>query len=509
MIQLDLSRRRVAAISFLSNISVEDDPKSEEDNLHCLKNTRVLNDFRARQCAQKPLKSSEAQKKDPVVSRSTCQPPELSKLDISQHTRNLVNEQSVQSAPATVPASHLHPFRSIQEEREPSYKSEEQDEFHLSSTESLHELQFSRKRTISGTHSDRSLSFKELTFIKSIHEHHNLGNEARLFFCQSSAQDPTLKPENNNSIVNQKSKVPFTVTSIIPWQRAQNRSTNRRHSLSRLSLRGDREFPTSRRIRQNSYSRPLSAINDLFDSRDFLFHENQDEDTSYRHLLGPSYSGQDSHHEPIHHKISMGLDMRSFSPASMLQDENEPSVLDTMYNGYSPYLLEGWLLVGQHRTFLPFPSYVTSIIDYVKPSEMKKELNMKFKERFPKLEITYTKLRSIKRELQKIAISECNLDLLTLSQSFVYFEQLVLKNRITKINRKYCAGACLILAAKLNDVKGQNLTHLIEKIESVFRLNRRNLLTAEFSVLVALEFALHVPTWQLFPHFQRLLYNDT
>ena len=37
MIQLDLSRRRVAAISFLSNISVEDDPKSEEDNLHCLK----------------------------------------------------------------------------------------------------------------------------------------------------------------------------------------------------------------------------------------------------------------------------------------------------------------------------------------------------------------------------------------------------------------------------------------------------------------------------------------
>ena len=44
-----------------------------------------------------------------------------------------------------------------------------------------------------------------------------------------------------------------------------------------LFFRGDREFPTSRRIRQNSYSRPLSAINDLFDSRDFLFHENQDE----------------------------------------------------------------------------------------------------------------------------------------------------------------------------------------------------------------------------------------
>ena len=80
MIQLDLSRRRVAAISFLSNISVEEDQKSEEENLHCLKNTRVLSDFRARQCAQKPL--SAVQKKDSAVSRSTCQPPELSKLDI-------------------------------------------------------------------------------------------------------------------------------------------------------------------------------------------------------------------------------------------------------------------------------------------------------------------------------------------------------------------------------------------------------------------------------------------
>ena len=66
------------------------------------------------------------------------------------------------------------------------------------------------------------------------------------------------------------------------------------------------------------------------------------------------------------------------------------------------------------------------------------------------------------------SLIECHLDLLTLSQSFVYLEQLVLKNRITKINRKYCAGACLILAGKLNDVKGQSLTHLIEVSKAQF-----------------------------------------
>jgi len=484
---LDLSRRRVAAISFLSSISINPDDFHAEPRLDCLKETKVLQDFRERHYSEQQLQQKLKNRGGgPQVVEL---PP---KLDMGQICKN--EPVAVHSAPPAFPAPAQLMFKSIAEEKEPSYQSEENDEFHVSSNESLHELQnIARKRTISGNYSERSTSSsREVTYIRTIHDHQHIGTESRLLFTAGAG------------------KGPFVITSVIPWQKTP-KYTNRRHSLSRMSLRGDRDL-TGRRLRQNSTSRPLSAINDLFDSRDFLFKENQDDmDKSYNHLLRPLYQPAENHDPMVHHKLStasaMAFDgVRSLSPA--FQDdfcylEND------IDNGYSPYELEGWLLVGQHRTFLPFPSYLTSIIDYVKPNEMKKELNEKFKERFPKLEITFTKLRSIKRELKKIATTECNLDLLTLAQSFVYFEQLVVKNRITKMNRKYCAGACLILAAKLNDVKGNSLTNLIEKVESIFRLNRKELLNAEFAVLIALEFGLHCPTWQIFPHYQRLLYNDT
>ncbi|KAM8798146.1 CDK5 and ABL1 enzyme substrate 2 [Eudromia elegans] len=172
---------------------------------------------------------------------------------------------------------------------------------------------------------------------------------------------------------------------------------------------------------------------------------------------------------------------------------------------YDPNLLDDpqWPC-GKHKRVLIFASYMTTVIEYVKPSDLKKDMNETFREKFPHIRLTLSKIRSLKREMRNLS-EECNLEPVTVSMAYVYFEKLVLQGKLNKQNRKLCAGACVLLAAKISsDLRKHEVKHLIDKLEERFRFNRRDLIGFEFTVLVALELALYLPENQVLPHYRRL-----
>ncbi|XP_029362140.1 CDK5 and ABL1 enzyme substrate 2 [Echeneis naucrates] len=173
---------------------------------------------------------------------------------------------------------------------------------------------------------------------------------------------------------------------------------------------------------------------------------------------------------------------------------------------YDPNLLSDhqWPC-GKHKRVLIFASYMTTVIEYVKPSDLKKDMNETFKEKFPHIKLTLSKIRSLKREMRVVG-EDCGLQPVTIAMSFVYFEKLVLQGRLNKQNRKLVSAACILLAAKISsDLKKQEVKHLIDKLEERFRIGRRELISFEFTILVALEMALYLPESKVMPHYRRLV----
>uniref|UniRef100_A0A3B5KGC4 Cdk5 and Abl enzyme substrate 2b n=1 Tax=Takifugu rubripes TaxID=31033 RepID=A0A3B5KGC4_TAKRU len=130
---------------------------------------------------------------------------------------------------------------------------------------------------------------------------------------------------------------------------------------------------------------------------------------------------------------------------------------------YDPNLLTNpqWPC-GKHKRVLVFASYMTTVIEYVKPSDLKKDMNETFREKFPHIKLTLSKIRSLKREMRVVG-EDFGLQPVTIAMAFVYFEKMVLQGRLNKQNRKLVSAACILLAAKISsDLKKQEVKHLID-----------------------------------------------
>ncbi|KAJ3173925.1 hypothetical protein HDU87_007247 [Geranomyces variabilis] len=167
---------------------------------------------------------------------------------------------------------------------------------------------------------------------------------------------------------------------------------------------------------------------------------------------------------------------------------------------YHPFFLDDpELRTGKHRTVITLPCFVSSIIQHSKPSDIKKELNERFRETHPTVNptLTLTQIRRLKERLLKIAEMQ-NLELSSVACSYVYFEKLVLKvvNMVT---------VCLLLAAKVNDPKELDYTKLLDAFEKVLDISRKDVLANEFLIYTALEFTLYIPLWEVMPHLERII----
>ncbi|XP_068610357.1 CDK5 and ABL1 enzyme substrate 2-like [Brachionichthys hirsutus] len=194
---------------------------------------------------------------------------------------------------------------------------------------------------------------------------------------------------------------------------------------------------------------------------------------------------------------------RNFGPARPNGGVTQDLCVEEL-SEYDPNLLNDPQWPGRHKRVLIFASYVTTVVEYVKPSDLKKDMNDIFKEKFPHIKLTLSKIRSLKREMRAVS-EEIGLQPVTMAMAFVYFEKLALQGRLNKQNRKLVAAACVLLAAKISsDLRKPEVKQLIDKLEERFRINRRELIPLEFPVLVALEMGLYLPESKVMPHYRRL-----
>ncbi|XP_075240573.1 uncharacterized protein LOC142336009 [Convolutriloba macropyga] len=191
-------------------------------------------------------------------------------------------------------------------------------------------------------------------------------------------------------------------------------------------------------------------------------------------------------------------------PTSFISADFIPDQVRFLSTAYAPGVLDDPSLNYATKTCLKLPGYRFSLLHHEEHPTTKQHVNERFKDRFPYVQLTLTKLRSMKLQLGKFLYQDCQFDLCIACYALTYFEKLVFCERVCKTNRRYSAACCAVLAAKMHDIKGAQLSKLISNLCSLYKINKNDLLNFEFPVLVGLKFNLHLPESLLYPVYRSL-----
>ncbi|KAF9094128.1 CDK5 and ABL1 enzyme substrate 1 [Mortierella sp. GBA35] len=207
----------------------------------------------------------------------------------------------------------------------------------------------------------------------------------------------------------------------------------------------------------------------------------------------------------------------------------DPEPQESSSSTYDPYYLDDpELKTGKNRTVISLACYMGSVIQYTRPSDLKRELNEHFRSRHPTIDpsITLSKIRKVKTDLLAIS-EELDLEISTAALAYAYFEKLILKGSwkgketnplstesntsiVTKENRKMIACVCLLLAYKVNEPKRSSgeFATLMKYMTKHMDVSAKDIKESEFHVFSLLEFNLYLPRQEFLPHFEQILYRQ-
>jgi hypothetical protein len=229
-------------------------------------------------------------------------------------------------------------------------------------------------------------------------------------------------------------------------------------------------------------------------------------------------------HEKNSNSDAVNLGDEASSSSSLGDSQESPS-----FGSYDPLFLDDPNIRGtSNRKIIQLPGLISSTVPFIRKKDLKIDLNEEFKEKHPNVKISLSKIRALKKNMLRVcfppvpfvnalmfnSISQENIfiECSTIALAVIYLEKLILKNVVTKQNRKLVAAACLFLAYKFNYEGGgsnreKNFSQFWESVEENLTVPKKQVIKFEFQVFAWLDFELNVPINDIYPHMRRLL-ND-